>query len=230
MAFAFPQTATNQVIGSAGSHKTAGNFMVSYTVGETVVQTREKGKFILTQGFHQPSSLAGGTLIIRIAKKDANCLTAKNGEALATVLNGTPPYQYSWSPEGGNSTLATGLGPGVYFLLVKDALDREGLDTITIGALADDACEIHVYHGITPNGDGNNDEWHIDGITIFPDNSLSIYNRWGELMWGVKGYNNDDKVFKGKDFTGDKLPDGTYFYVLEIEGLETDKGWLQITR
>ncbi len=221
---------TNWVIGSAGDHKLVGNLMISSTVGEAVVMTFDTNNFIFTQGFHQPSSVTGGSLLISSTKKDASCLTSKDGEITANLLNGSPPYVYSWSPEGGTSRKASGLAPGTYYLLVTDAMDREGRDTITVSALADDACEIHVYHGITPNGDGINDDWHIDGITLFPDNTVVIFNRWGEKIWNVAGYNNDDKIWKGLDLNGDKLPDGTYFYILEIPGVEANKGWVQVTR
>lgn len=226
----FSQPNTNWVIGSAGMHKEAGNLMVSFTVGEAVVNTFETTSFIFTQGFHQPSSSTGGSLLINSAVTDASCLTAKNGEAIANVLNGTSPYNFSWSPEGGNSQTATGLSPGTYYLVVTDAMGREGKDTVQVGAIADDACEIHVWGGITPNSDGINDDWHIDGITIFPDNTVTIYNRWGTVVWNAKSYDNVDKLWTGKDLNGDKLPDGTYFYILEVPGLDTFKGWVQVTR
>lgn len=226
----FPQASTNWVISSAGDHKSAGNLMVSFTVGEAVIQTFSQGNSILTQGFHQPSEAAGGSLLISSAVKDASCLTARNGTITASVLNGSPPYTYSWSPEGGNTQTATGLSPGTYYLMVTDAMGREGRDTVNVGALADDACEIHVYGGITPNGDGINDAWHIDGITIFPENTVAIFNRWGEQIWNVSGYNNEDKIWSGQDLNGDVLPDGTYFYILEISGSESRKGWVQVTR
>lgn len=227
---AFGQFKTNQVVSSAGAHQTAGKFMVSSTIGEAVVPTFSQGFFVLTQGFQQASSLAGGFLLIQSLARDARCLTSKDGEIISTILNGTPPYTYSWTPDGGNTATATGLGPGIYYLYVTDALDREGRDTITISALVDDACDLHIYHGITPNGDGINDQWHIDGIAIFPDNTVTIYNRWGERVWNATGYNNEDKSWNGQDLNNDKLPDGTYFYVVEIPGVETDKGWVQVTR
>lgn len=230
VASVYSQVSTNWVIGSAGDHKVVGNLMISATVGEAVVTTFSQSGYMLTQGFHQPSEIAGGSLLINSTVKNASCLTAKNGELTANVINGTSPYNYSWSPEGGNTQTATGLAPGTYYLLVTDAMGREGRDTVTVGALADDACEIHIYGGITPNGDGINDVWHIDGISIFPDNTVDIFNRWGEKIWNASGYNNDDKVWKGQDLNGDPLPDGTYFYILEIPGMEIYKGWVQVTR
>lgn len=48
------QTLSRQVIGTTGS----ANPQLSYTVGETVVQTAISGSFVLTQGFQQPDQLA----------------------------------------------------------------------------------------------------------------------------------------------------------------------------
>lgn len=231
--FAFSQgvfDSTNFVIGSAGRDTIVNNLWISFTVGEAVVVTFDTNNYIFTQGFHQPSEVAGGSLLINTTVKDASCQTAKNGEAEAFVINGSSPYIYSWSSEGGNGKTATGLAPGTYYLLVTDAMGREGRDTVFVGARADDACEIHIYGGITPNGDGINDVWHIDGIRLFPDNFVDIFNRWGEKVWKATGYNNDDKLWVGKDLNGDNLPDGTYFYILEIPGVEVYKGWVQITR
>lgn len=222
-------TISRWVIGSAGNHASAGNLMISSTTGEAVVSTLSQSSIILTQGFHQPS-VAGGTLIVNTIAKNARCLTAKDGEATASVLNGSPPYSFSWSPSGGNSNKATELTPGVYFLLVVDAMGREGRDTVVIGALADDACDVHVYSGFTPNEDGINDVWHIDGIKIFPDNTVTVFNRFGEKVWQVKGYDNSEKIFKGHAQNGNRLPDGTYFYIVELPGLETKRGYVQITR
>ncbi|KKN08105.1 hypothetical protein LCGC14_1060080 [marine sediment metagenome] len=43
----------------------------------------------------------------------------------------------------------------------------------------------------TPNGDGNNDSWVIPGIDNYPNNRVSVFNRWGNLVFEAKGYAND---------------------------------------
>ena len=75
----------------------------------------------------------------------------------------------------------------------------------------------------TPNGDGINDYFEIgygeDGHPIndlneyFLSHRLVVFNRWGRIVYESKDYRND--------WDGGKLPDGTYFYVLECKG-ETD--------
>ncbi len=85
------------------------------------------------------------------------------------------------------------------------------------------------YSGITPNKDGKNDNWQIDGITKFPDNSVSIFNRWGERVWQRTKYDNIEVVWDGTSHLGLILPDATYFYVIEAGG-ETYKGWVELTK
>jgi gliding motility-associated-like protein len=82
---------------------------------------------------------------------------------------------------------------------------------------------VTVFNYISPNDNGENDFFLIKGIAQHPNNQLTIYNRWGNQVYQVQGYNESDRVFRGfsnGDFTlskGDGLPTGTYFYVLEYE-------------
>ncbi|MCX2679281.1 gliding motility-associated C-terminal domain-containing protein [Galbibacter sp. EGI 63066] len=76
-------------------------------------------------------------------------------------------------------------------------------------------------YGISPNGDGINDFWEIPGIEEYPDNEVSVFNRWGDKIFEVKGYDNYTNVFNGtanqlKGLGADKLPNGTYFYTIRI--------------
>jgi gliding motility-associated-like protein len=107
-------------------------------------------------------------------------------------------------------------------------------DTLTVNVSRDAACVIYIYNGITPNGDGNNDVWAIDGIQSFPNNNVKIFNRWGAQVWEGSGYNNKDVVWKGKNSKGDDLPDGTYYYIVELydtDGtvLYSASKWVEVT-
>lgn len=66
---------------------------------------------------------------------------------------------------------------------------------------------------ITPNGDGVNDTWNILYIDYFTQNSLNIYNRWGELIYNAAPYDNSWNGFSNKN---KELPNGTYFYRLDL--------------
>lgn len=72
---------------------------------------------------------------------------------------------------------------------------------------------IKIPDGISPNADGDNDEWIIDGIEQFPNCVVEVYNRWGELLFQSQGYREHWKgTYKGKD-----LPVGTYYFVIDLK-------------
>jgi gliding motility-associated-like protein len=94
--------------------------------------------------------------------------------------------------------------------------------------------DIVVYNGISPNGDSKNDTWIIEYITLFPDtqnNRVTIYNRWGDIVWEGSNYDNDNIVFTGINKNGNELNTGTYFYKIEFNGnRETITGYLSLKR
>ena len=89
--------------------------------------------------------------------------------------------------------------------------------------------DIVIFTAVSPNRDGENDFFFISGIEEFPENRLQIFNRWGERVYDVLGYNNDwDGTWKGNL----ELPDGAYFYILELND-DTNRvfrGYLEIHR
>ncbi|MDP2687444.1 MAG: gliding motility-associated C-terminal domain-containing protein, partial [Aequorivita sp.] len=101
-----------------------------------------------------------------------------------------------------------------------------------------------IYNGVTPNGDGMNDFFWIEGIHNYPNNNVKIFNRWGVLVYETDGYGQGEKddinTFNGTSegrvtVQEDKnLPTGTYFYVLTFQGENPGKdsyrGYLYINR
>ncbi|CAM3354042.1 CARDB domain-containing protein [Flavobacterium longum] len=80
-------------------------------------------------------------------------------------------------------------------------------------------CPPTVYNYVSANEDGTNDSFFIDGLRdIFVNFQLEIYNRWGVLVW--EGNNNTEDwrgvITKGLRIDGNEAPDGTYFYVLDL--------------
>jgi gliding motility-associated-like protein len=103
-----------------------------------------------------------------------------------------------------------------------------GVDSITVFVVASPNCGIHAYGGITPNGDGKNDFWYIDGIDGLT-NDVSIFNRWGSKVWSAHNYDNKTVYWKGLDASGTPLPDGTYYYIITTTGVPA-KGWVELSR
>jgi uncharacterized repeat protein (TIGR02543 family)/gliding motility-associated-like protein len=77
---------------------------------------------------------------------------------------------------------------------------------------------------LSPNGDGINDLFVIDGIKTYPENQVTIINKNGAEVFKKKGYNNEQVVFDGRNSNGDKLTAGTYYYSVEVK---TGGQWIQ---
>jgi gliding motility-associated-like protein len=85
------------------------------------------------------------------------------------------------------------------------------------------------FNGLTPNGDGKNDVFLIEGIENSLQNSLVIFNRWGETIFKKDGYQND---WNGVDLKGNNLPEGQYYFVFYPKkgGDKSLKGTILILR
>ena len=86
-----------------------------------------------------------------------------------------------------------------------------------------------VAEGISPNGDGDNDTWYIEGIENFPQARIYVYNRTGERVFqALNGYLND-WIGDWKE-RGIPLPSAPYFYTIDLDadGEVDMSGWLYI--
>ncbi|MEZ4931212.1 MAG: gliding motility-associated C-terminal domain-containing protein [Saprospiraceae bacterium] len=82
-----------------------------------------------------------------------------------------------------------------------------------------------VYNGFSPNGDGVNDTFKIDGLHAYENHKLMVFNRWGNKVFQSENYQNDWDGF----WDSKRLPCGTYFYLIELNNGETWlSGYLQI--
>jgi len=121
-----------------------------------------------------------------------------------------------------------------------------GTDRITIevcdsfGACTQQTLEIQVvgdlviYNALSPNGDDLNAAFIIEYITVFPDtqnNRVTIFNRWGDVVFDVENYDNENRVFTGLNKNGNELPADTYFYKIEFtSGRKMKIGYLSLKR
>ncbi|MBU2019515.1 MAG: gliding motility-associated C-terminal domain-containing protein, partial [Bacteroidetes bacterium] len=91
--------------------------------------------------------------------------------------------------------------------------------------------DFHIPEGFSPNNDQVNDLYVIRGISRFPNNQISIYNRWGVRVFTDSPYTNswDGKSQSASNVGGDKLPVGTYFYILDLgDGSPIYKGTIYL--
>ncbi len=153
-------------------------------------------------------------------------------------LNAAGASSYSWSPAEGlsdtniASPTASPSSGTTYELVASFGNGCTLLDSVRVDVRSGGACSIKVYNAFTPNDDGQNEEWIIDGIRAYPSNRVTIYNRWGDRLIRFQGYDNEEKVWGGKRADGSELPSGTYFYEIVLKGDEKERitGYVQITK
>ncbi len=107
---------------------------------------------------------------------------------------------------------------------------------ITSFELTTKRCPINIFNAVSANSDGKNDYFFIEGLRdVYTHFETEIYNRWGQLVW--KG-NNNISDFNGYSNVGvhidnKLLPEGNYFYVLNLNDLNYPKpitGYLYLSK
>ncbi|MEO6305921.1 MAG: gliding motility-associated C-terminal domain-containing protein, partial [Bacteroidia bacterium] len=162
------------------------------------------------------------------------------------VTSGVSPLTVNFTNQSiGASTYSWSFGNGTSTQTSPSNVFTSGTYTVTLIAM-NGACSstvdvvIKVNQGLgtipevfTPNGDGHNDVFEITGLDSYPNNSLQIFNRWGNQVFLAKPYKNDwDGSPNATGKTGsNKLPTATYFYILDLgTGEKTDvlRGYIQL--
>lgn len=237
----FGQSISPSVINSAGGGGAVGATGIEtyYNIGEPMVSTVNNNFYAITQGFLQPDIVGEFALSITPLFQNESCLDKKDGfitVALNTAPSSASQILYVWSPSticpSQNCMSLDSLSPGTYSLTVKavnaaNAVVDSVYFTYTVVANIE-PCQIVVYNGFTPDGDGINDNWIIENIENFPNNTVTIFNRWGNNVWSTSNYDNITNLWNGKNRNDADLPSGTYFYVIEIEN-GVKKGWVELS-
>ncbi|MGC9330666.1 MAG: gliding motility-associated C-terminal domain-containing protein [Bacteroidales bacterium] len=104
-------------------------------------------------------------------------------------------------------------------------------DTTTIEVDPEEIKDLLVPDVITPNGDGSNDTWNIQGIEAFSDVEISIFTRWGDEIYHFKdtgdAYADPSRQWDGT-YNDMYLPLGSYVYILILNNNLEFKGTITI--
>ena len=190
------------------------------------------------------------TPVLPIAVDDRSA-TAINTPVVVNVLgndtpNGATTPNVVTNPA--NGTVVVNLDGSIEY---RPNTDFEGTDTFVYEICNTDGCasatvtidvvnKLIPYNGMSVDGDGKNDYFHIGGIERYPNNVVRIYNRWGVKVFETEGYDNVTRVFRGISNgrvtveQAEKLPQGTYYYVIEYYDSNNNKeslvGWLYLKK
>lgn len=223
-------TIERAVIGTTGNNSLSSKFYLESTVGEAAVDFSDSSNYILQAGFQQGNSLLiFDTLSFTVSVFNTSCEGFSDGSAIVSDIRGCiAPYQISFA-EGSTDSTQTGLLAGVHQVTVTGFNGCSYTKSFTVETEPLGFCDLEFYSGFTPNGDNVNDLWLIDNITNYPNNTITIYNRYGDKVKQFKNYNNSSVVWDGSNLNDKLLPGATYFYVLE-SGSKIKKGWVELTK
>ncbi len=102
---------------------------------------------------------------------------------------------------------ASQTGTFKYYLSSVSEAGCPNVDSMTVTVIK----RLNIPTAFSPNGDGSNDTWELEGIQDYPRISIEIYNRWGQQVYSTKGY---PSPWDGKR-NGSDLPIGAYYYIID---------------
>ena len=79
---------------------------------------------------------------------------------------------------------------------------------------SDDRNCLFIPSVFTPNGDGINDTWQIDGIDLYPNAEIQVFNRWGQLIYESEGAYDPWDGIGLLNLNAQQI--ATYYYVISL--------------
>jgi uncharacterized repeat protein (TIGR01451 family) len=172
--------------------------------------------------------LSGGPISLGVGQSDNTSFTATYAITQSDINLGSVTNQ------------ATVFGTSPKGVVVEDKSDYSDNANDNPTVLDISGCVIEVFNVLSANDDDLNKELYIRGLECYPENTVSIYNRWGVLVYEKEHYNNVDRPFEGISEgrktikQSEKLPEGTYFYILKYKdnnsNLNEKAGYLYINK
>ncbi len=141
-----------------------------------------------------------------------------------------PDVTYSWSPDIDISSTTvedptiTGGVDRTYTLTVTDS--RGCVSSASVNVVV--SPEIIIPNTFTPNGDGINDLWNIQGLTAYQQATVDVFDRNGQKIFHSVGYGTAwDGTYKGQ-----QVPYGVYYYIIDPKtvGLQVLSGSITVIR
>ncbi len=202
----------------------AGNY--SYTVTDSRGCTLTKDTTLTDPPFLSLSS----SILYQIF-----CPLDSDGVVLLIPTGGTAPYNFIWNFNLLGSDTIKNVFRSNLMAYVFDVNFCVDSTLISMVASNPEKCDLMVPRGFSPNGDGKNDLFYVRGLEGFPENELTIFNRWGEIVFSKVDYANDwdGRITKSTMLSGNNglLPNDTYYYILVTRANnKTYTGYLYLTR
>ncbi len=97
-----------------------------------------------------------------------------------------------------------------------------------------ESCPIDISNALSPNNDGINDAFRIDGLDCYDGNHLTVFDRFGNIIFETENYKNDWRGLNRANNSSDIIENGTYFYILTVTKDNQNKhpfsGFIEVVR
>ena len=199
----------------------AGEGFSSYlwNTGETtrMITASTEGNYSVTVKNAEGCSNSASTKVSKISPASITSLLIVNDKDVSVQV--VPAGNYEYSLDGISwqiSNVFTNVEKGVYTVYVriygKCIVATRGLTIFNIPNV------------FTPDGDGINDAWVLEGSSNYPDSTVEIFDRNGSLIFTEK-IESSDFSWNGS-YNGKPLQTGSYWYVLKVTDGRVYKGWV----
>ncbi len=206
-----------------------GTIILSDSIYIEQLQLHDEGAYTIT-GTNQYGCTSIDSILLSIEPKpnlEINCTDTILCLSEKTVISVTGAENYLWTGpmnfSSNNSSISfnsfTSEQAGWYAISAMATSGCVMDDSIQI--LMQDAEECFLIPElVTPNNDGKNDVWHIQGLDPLLTYNIEIFNRWGNRIFAQSDYANDWNCRSNCGWMIDQknglVPTGTYFYILKI--------------
>ena len=151
---------------------------------------------------------------------------------IGAQLHATGCVSYSWEPAEFLSNpaianpIATVTENTEFVVTGTDYYGCTSKDSVRVNVIED--YRVIPNNVITPDGNQKNDVWIVQNLENYPNNHVSIFDRWGREIYATDSYSND---WGATNYNGHLLMDGTYYYVIEFpENGKVLKGAITVVR
>jgi gliding motility-associated-like protein len=161
--------------------------------------------------------------------EDQEICTGNTVTIVPQTSGGSPAFYYVWSTIAGmdslqgnpnGSAFLAPTGPGTYQVTIYDNCNNSVTDQFSVDVV--EVCDVYVPNVFTPNGDQSNDNFVVKNLDHFPNSSLFVYNRWGSKVFESANYQND--------WNGSGMPEGVYYYLLNLPDGKEYHGFVTLIR
>jgi gliding motility-associated-like protein len=157
-------------------------------------------------------------IVVSFETQPAFCPDKYDGVLELFVEGGAGLFDVSWNGDlSDNEYYFNEVRPRDYIVTVTDFNECVEVDSVTV-EYENESCLV-IPNAFSPNGDGFNDQWVIEGLELYTDPEIRVFDRWGSRV-----YHSPNPVSDPWDgtFDGRRLPIDSYHYIIDLNTGDPD--------